>query len=132
VFRAAWVKRIITRAVEATRYPGASPQAVYDELCANSANPNFGVFAALDQRALAIVVLPSSVLMMAPQVVLAYNDGRPLLARLIAARRNEIRSELTRWQLAAGHLTAAGHISMRSALIRQGTSCLPRAQRRAV
>ena len=85
------------RAVTATRYPGADPVLFYDEIARRIADPDLGLFVGLvhdSPLALCLAVLPSSQLMMAPQVALVYSEGRPMLIRHMGDRlRAWLRSE---------------------------------------
>ena len=75
---------LIARAIEAMQYPGTKPALVFRELVARAVDPSLGVFVGIEDgeaRALCIAMLPTSQLMMAAQVVVAYNDGDPKLSR---------------------------------------------------
>jgi hypothetical protein len=88
----------VLRAVQGVRYPGATPTQIYDELWRNAENPGWGLFVGYigrHPRALGLVILPT-VLMMAPQVPIAYNEGPPQLMRMMGMRLRE-------WLVAHGH-----------------------------
>ena len=69
------------RAVVATRYPGTTAQAFYDEVAAGIGGHMLGVFVGFDDgapRALAIVQLPWSTMMFGPVANLVYSEVRAL------------------------------------------------------
>ena len=93
------VKLLIKGAVNATHYPGTTPQRFYEEIAANIAGDLLGVFVGFDNcglrrvtdmmpRAVAVVSLPNSATMWAPVVNLAYSERRELSV-LIGARVRE-------------------------------------------
>lgn len=87
---------LVERAVMRVQYPGTTPQAFYLELVDRIADPNLGIFVGRDPDPKAFVVgmLPNSAFMMGPQVIIAYNEGHPKLARgLGRAMREWILSE---------------------------------------
>jgi hypothetical protein len=98
------VRALIIRAVEATRYPGTSPEVLYAELKNRGAEEALGIFIGYDDlepKALAVAMLPTSAFMMAPQVPLIYNGGPPALAKAVSMR-------LRRWLTDAGFKTVIG------------------------
>lgn len=72
---------LLLRAIEATQAPTVNAQAYYDEIAAHIASPARGVFVGFDEhdpKAVAVVILPTSPMMMGPQVPLAYSESRAL------------------------------------------------------
>ena len=84
------IRDLVLRAVEATRYPGADPVLLYDELARRIAAPDLGFFVGFVgewvPQALCVAILPTSQLMMAPQCVLVYSRGPSMLVRHIGER----------------------------------------------
>jgi hypothetical protein len=90
---------LLHRAVTRTEYPGTTPAALFRECVTRISDPTFGLFLGMEggeARGIAIALLPSSALMMAPQVCLAYSEGSPRLAREVAVAVCE-------WFKAAGY-----------------------------
>ena len=83
------VKALIMRAVVATRYPGTTAQAFYDEIAEGITSDTLGVFVGFNEArepvALVIGSLPFNAIMMAPQVHLVYSTSREL-SRLLGEK----------------------------------------------
>jgi hypothetical protein len=95
---------LVKRAVVETHYPGTSPGAFYHELAARVGEDKLGIFVGFEDgfpRALAVAVLPTSCMMMAPQVPVVYSAGRPDLIRRVGER-------LKSWIMTAGYDTFMG------------------------
>lgn len=77
---------LIQRAVTATKYPGLTWPVLAAELARLIDQPNIGFYIAQQDdapKALVLVILPTSALMIAPQVVLVYSEGRPALVKAL-------------------------------------------------
>jgi hypothetical protein len=97
------IRRLILAAVEAVRYPGSTPEAIYEELRGNVASDLLGLFVGFQDgpKALAGAVLPSSAVAFAPQVFIVYSVGRPDLMRAVGER-------VKAWIMAAGYDSVTG------------------------
>jgi hypothetical protein len=98
------IRRLILAAVEAVRYPGSTPEAIYDELCGNVASDLLGLFVGFEgaaPKALAGAVLPSSAVAFSPQVFIVYSTGRSDLIRAVGER-------VKAWIMAAGYNSVTG------------------------
>jgi hypothetical protein len=98
------IRRLILAAVEAVRYPGSAPEAIYDELRGNVASDLLGLFVGFQDgapKALAGAVLPSSAVAFAPQVFIVYSVGKPDLMRAVGER-------VKAWIMAAGYGSVTG------------------------
>ena len=96
------IKLLIKGAVNATRYPGTTPQRFYEEIAENIAGDLLGVFVGFSgwrciegqvskPRAVAVVSLPNSQTVWAPVVNLAYSEERELSVRIGARIREWVR-----------------------------------------
>jgi hypothetical protein len=95
------VKDLVWRAVEATKYPGTDAVSFYRELTVRIAERGLGCFVGYEgdrPATLAIALLPTSRMMMAPQIVLVYSGGAEL-TRKVGVRLRE-------WLLEEGHKEA--------------------------
>jgi hypothetical protein len=98
------VKELVLRAVTGTRYPGTTPSKVYLELLGRISEDALGVFVSRDDsgpRSVAVVLLPTSNLMMYPQVALVYSEGPPTHIKAVLER-------VRGWLRKAGHERALG------------------------
>lgn len=93
------VRSLIVSAVTETAYPGTTPERFYAELASRIIKEALGVFVGFDEdeaKALAVALLPTSAMMIAPQVCLVYSRGKPALIRAVAER-------LKAWIMASGY-----------------------------
>lgn len=78
---------------------------LYEELRLRVAEDKLGIFIGMEDSylpsALAVAMLPSSSMMMAPQIVLVYSEGPPALIKKVAHR-------LRKWITDAGYDRAIG------------------------
>jgi hypothetical protein len=94
-----WFRNLIGEAITATRYPGTTRGKFYNELRQRVAENALGMFVGFEDeapKAIAVAMLPTSCMMLAPQVALVYSRGRPPLIRAMGTR-------LRAWIMAAGY-----------------------------
>lgn len=83
------VATLIGRAILGVDYPGTTPEALYAEWAGQVHLDTLGLFIGFEEnnpRAIAVIILPSSHAMIAPQALLVYSEGKPELARRIGKR----------------------------------------------
>jgi hypothetical protein len=99
---------LLKRAFRAVGFPDASPAELMPFLRSNIGRSDWGLFVGFepfdqrsggDPKAVALAMLPSTPLMLKPQIVLAYNEGSKALARMIGVR-------VRAWILEAGYADA--------------------------
>ena len=92
------VRNLIFRGIEKVEL-SFDPVAMFADLTNAIGRPDLGLFVGSEAhraRAVAIALLPATQAMMAPQVLLAYNQGPPELARAVGRRLRE-------WIIASGY-----------------------------
>lgn len=97
------IKDLVWSACAAVRYPGTDAGSIYKELSLRIAENELGLFVGIEDAplALCVAILPTSCLMMAPQIPLLYNRGSRALIRALAVRVRE-------WIVEHGHTHAIG------------------------
>jgi len=98
------IKDLIWRALSKLRYPGTDSGSFYRELQVRIGEDGLGVFIGFEfgtPKTLCIGVLPSSAMMMAPQISLVYSDGTPEMICHVSIRVRE-------WIKAEGYGEALG------------------------
>jgi hypothetical protein len=95
---------LLKRAFRAVGFPDTNPVELAAFLRSNIGRSDWGVFVGSeggDPKAVALAMLPSTPLMLKPQIVLAYNEGSRAVARMIGVR-------VRAWILDNGYTDALG------------------------